>query len=552
MLLRMLLVLSIAIAIRLLHEARSAANPAMAAEIEMTDVQRLLPTAVRFGLASGGLLPVFDVDDSVLGYAATTMPAAESVVGYRGPSYVLLILDQQSSVIALSLLRSDDTPEHVDAIDRDATFLTQFVGWTQGQPETFRSVDATSGATLTCLAIAEGISVRLGSEKPSLRFPDPLNASDLSLVFDDADNLHLRSIDFVEAEVLSDDGTVVGRLIRSGPLVDSVSGYQGPSELVAAITPDGAVAKIALRRSFDNEPYTGYLNEEPYFWKPFLHQSFQQLQHMGAEAEQVEGVSGATMTSLAVADTIVAAAERYVERQTKAAEQVRGQHIRWTANDTGTLIVLCCGIVIAMTRLRGRRWVRAVWNLILVGYFGLVTGNLISLAVLMGWSAQGIAWRLAPGLAVVIFVSLVLPSTTRRNIYCSHVCPHGAAQQLLKNRWKLGAKIPAAWLKRLVWLPGTILCAAIIATALGQTWNLAAWEPFNAYIWYVAGASSLTLAVVSLVLSAVVPMAYCRYGCATGRLLDYVRRSAASVRFQIADGVAVVMAVLAWGLWLKS
>ncbi len=550
MLLRLVMVLLIAVAIRLLHEQRSAASATATTAVEISAVQQLIPAAETFGPPSGNLLPVLAADDAVLGYAATTMPAAADVVGYRGPSNVLLILNAQSSVIEAALLNSDDTPEHVAAILRDESFFTQFAGWTQGQPDTFCSIDATSGATLTGLAIAEGIAVRLGSEKPSLRFPDPLDAHDLSLVFDNAESLQLRPVDLVEAEVLSAAGIVVGRLIRSGPLVDSVAGYQGPSEVVAAVTPEGMIAKIALRRTYDNEPYAGYLNDEPYFWKPFLQKSFAQLQQMDVQAEQIEGVSGATMTSLAVADTIVAIGRKYVARQSQATARNHAPRLRWTNHDTGTVVVLCCGIVIAMTRLRGRRWVRIVWNIILVTYFGLVTGNLISLAIVMGWAAQGIAWRLAPGLAVVVVVSLLLPSSTKRNIYCSHLCPHGAAQQLLKNRWKFGPRISAAWSRRLVWIPGTILLIAVVATVFGSTWNLAAWEPFNAYIWYVAGAASLSLAVGSLALSSSIPMAYCRYGCATGRLLDYLRRSAASAKFQLADGVVVSVAILAWTLVL--
>lgn len=546
MLLRLLLVLSIAVAIRLLHGGRAATGSATTVTVDISHVISIIPDTKKFGTPTGNLLPVLDQGDAVLGYATTTLPDAAGVVGYRGASNTLLILDEQSSVIGAALLSSDDTPEHVDAIYRDDTFFQQFHGWTQGQPDTFCSIDATSGATLTGLAIAEGIAIRLGSEKPSLRFPDPLQQSDLSLVFDNADSLHLRHIDIVEAEVLSNAGAVVGTLIRSGPLVDSVAGYQGPSEVVAAVEPDGRIAKIALRRTYDNQPYASYLNEEPYFWKLFLNKSLTELQQIDLESEGVEGVSGATMTSLAVADTIVASGRKYAERRSKAAERTRRQQVRWTGHDTGTVIVLLCGIVIALTRLRGRRWVRIAWNVILVSYFGLVTGNLISLAVVMGWAASGIAWRLAPGLAVVVLVSLLLPSTTRRNIYCSHICPHGAAQQLVKNRWKRGPRVSAAWSRRLVWIPGVTLFVAVAATVFGQSWNLAAWEPFNAYIWYVAGASSLTLALGSVVLSASEPMAYCRYGCATGRLLDYLRRSAASARFQLADAMAVAIVLLAW------
>lgn len=88
----------------------------------------------------------------------------------------------------------------------------------------------------------------------------------------------------------------------------------------------------------------------------------------------------------------------------------------------------------------------------------------------------------------------------------------------------------------------TIGCGAVAQ----YSWNLAAWEPFDAYIWYVAGFSSLLLAGGSLVLSAVIPMAYCRFGCPTGRLLEYIRRTARSDSVTIADGCAALLAVAAW------
>lgn len=547
MMLRCLTVLAIAVAIRLLADQRSPSD-SISIEVDLTTVQSLVPTAAQVASPEAGMQNILDTDGQSLGYVVTTLPAAADVVGYRGPSNVLLVLDEHSSVLTAKLLSSQDTPEHVEAIYRDERFLTQFRGWTQGQPQTFGQVDATSGATLTSLAIAEGIAVRLGSSKPSLRFPDEFESADLALLFDNPNELRIRIVTAVEADVLDSAGEVVSRLIRTGPLVDSVAGYQGPSELIAAFDLDNVLQKIALRRTWDNQPYAGYLNDEPYFWKVFQQKSLLQLGEFDVDAEQVEGVSGATMTSLAVADTIVAAARAYSEQQAKSDAPPERSWFRWRFHDWGTLAVLCCGITIGLTRLRGRREVRILWNLILVGYFGLVTGNLISLAIVMGWAAQGIAWRLAPGLAIVVLVSLLMPPTTRRNLYCSHLCPHGAAQQLLRNRWKPRWRLSAAWTKRLRWCPGVILITATWATIVGSHWNLAAWEPFNAYIWYVAGFSSLALATGSLVVSAAIPMAYCRYGCATGRLLNYLRRSAASTRFSFADGCVLLTAAAAWGL----
>ena len=44
-------------------------------------------------------------------------------------------------------------------------------------------------------------------------------------------------------------------------------------------------------------------------------------------------------------------------------------------------------------------------------------------------------------------------------------------------------------------------------------------EPFDAYVWQVAGAATITIAIVGLVVSAFIPMSYCRYGCPTGAML---------------------------------
>ena len=44
-------------------------------------------------------------------------------------------------------------------------------------------------------------------------------------------------------------------------------------------------------------------------------------------------------------------------------------------------------------------------------------------------------------------------------------------------------------------------------------------EPFDAYVWQVAGGVAIAIAILGLVASAYVPMAYCRYGCPTGAML---------------------------------
>ena len=47
-------------------------------------------------------------------------------------------------------------------------------------------------------------------------------------------------------------------------------------------------------------------------------------------------------------------------------------------------------------------------------------------------------------------------------------------------------------------------------------------EPFNAWLWSIAGVATIVVAVAGLGASLFIPMAYCRFGCPTGTVLDYI------------------------------
>ncbi len=128
---------------------------------------------------SSGLWQLIDPDDQVVGWAARTLPEAADVVGYRGPTEAAVVLDPDLSIAAVGLLGSADTEEHVAAVISDEHFLNQFRGWNWGELPADLRVDAVSGATLTSLAMAEGVIKRMGDSRPSLVFPDPLEPEEI-------------------------------------------------------------------------------------------------------------------------------------------------------------------------------------------------------------------------------------------------------------------------------------------------------------------------------------------------------------------------------------
>jgi hypothetical protein len=100
-------------------------------------------------------------------------------------------------------------------------------------------------------------------------------------------------------------------------------------------------------------------------------------------------------------------------------------------------------------------------------------------------------------------------------------------------------------------LPWLLLVLCMLTAILHLPLALVDLEPFDAYLPAVAGIAALAIFVVSLIGSALVPMAYCRHACPTGALLDHVRFHGRADRLTWRDGavlgcLAVALAARWW------
>jgi len=98
--------------------------------IELPDAQTFFPEAAA--LATGdprlGGQTVIGRSGEALGLLLTTSPHTDNLIGYAGPSNLLIALDSQRRVIGVRLLTSGDTRAHVDEVRQNAPFWRQFSG----------------------------------------------------------------------------------------------------------------------------------------------------------------------------------------------------------------------------------------------------------------------------------------------------------------------------------------------------------------------------------------------------------------------------------------
>lgn len=531
------------------------------AALPITRVQRYVPEAAAVGTDSNAVLGGRDLlaaDGAGVGTIFHTSPAGDAAIGFSGPTDLLVICDADLRVAGVEVLSSRDTRDHVQAIERDQSFFKSFVGRSLVEIASIQPAkeDAVAGATLTSLAITEALVLRLGGAAVASRFENDPTIADVQIVFPAADRVEPDAGDPAVIRVTDREAIPLGWILRTSPAADRVIGYQGPTDAIIGFDAEGKVCGVAVLASFDNEPYVGYVRDDAAFRGVYRGMTIEQVAGLDPGATGVEGVSGATMTSQAVAEGLIRAARarRDAEASGGAAEtlveavaaSVRGiDGPQW-----GALGVIAAGIVTGFTRLRGTWFGRLALPIAVLAYLGFGAGALLSQAQVWGWAQAGVPRSAAVLLALAV-AAFVLPVTTRRNTYCSHLCAHGAAQQLIVRLVKPKRSMPAALRPWLACLPWVLLAVAILTAALHLPLGLVDIEPFDAYLPTVAGVAALTIFGVSLAVSCMVPMAYCRYGCPTGALLDHLRLHGRADRFTWRDGVmlgclAVAAAVHWW------
>jgi len=338
-------------------------------------------------------------------------------------------------------------------------------------------------------------------------------------------------------------GRRIGYLLRTMPEAAHIIGYSGATDTLVALDRDWKVKGINIRSSEDTVKHVEDVMLDWSFKRKFNGMSWNEVAAVDLLAERFEGVAGATMTSTAVARGIV---HRFRVTQGRVVEQP----VIWEPEDVGLIGAICIGVFLSFSSQRGRGRARRWFQWYVIGYVGFLTGDLLGQSLLAGWAGAGVPWTIAPGLVLMAAAALAVPWASGRPLYCQQLCPHGAAQELILRkaprrwRWKLPRGVDAG----LRWGPGLLLGFMAILVLLPLDFDLAEFEPFDAYMLGIGGAGTIGVALAGLFFSVFIPKAYCKYGCPTGALLEFVRSHGRRDGWGRRDWGALVIVLLVVGL----
>lgn len=357
--------------------------------------------------------------------------------------------------------------------------------------------------------------------------------------------------------ILDRAGRELGYVVRTQPQCRDIIGYCGVTDALIVLGRDWKILGLKVHASEDTGQYVDDVALDRRFLKKWNGMTWDAAAALDLKEAGIEGVSGATMTSMAIAQSVKA------RLQMSAGELAVRPALRLGWRDWGMLIVLGLATLMAFGKVEWRhRWKRP-YQIGLVVYVGFIAGDLVAQKLLAGWTRGGVPWSTAPGLVLLVAAALVVPWATRKPFYCHHVCPHGAAQELIGHirPARFQVTLSAGAVRGLEYLPVALLLFTLVVAMIALPFDLAEIEPFAAYIVRSAGVGTLAIAVIGLVASIFVPQAYCRFGCPTGALLNFVRARGPTDRFSRRDLAALLLVLLAallhWKylpliLWVKG
>ena len=401
------------------------------------------------------------------------------------------------------------------------------------------------------LAVLVAIFLLIRSHHTRLRLhgDQPITVAEVKTFLPEADRLVADDGPRQGFKVTGSQGQELGYVVRTSPHAKDVIGYSGPTDTLVVLDAEDKIAGLEIRHSYDTPNHVEDVANDYLFMESWNGKTWDEVATMDLAAAGVEGVSGATRTSMCLAESVV------VRLGLSISNAAAKPPLRMGLNDLMLVLTLLGGLGFAFhwfpkkSRPNAavlRKRLRRTFQIFVIVYIGFVQGDLLAQSLFRGWVESGIPWRFTPGLVLFAAAAFIVPWSTRKPLYCSQICPHGAAQEMLgkvlpkKFRIKLAPGVKSG----LKAVPVMLLSVVLLMSLLVLPFDAAGIEPFDAYIFKSAGIATIAVAIGGLLFSLFVPMGYCHYGCPTGALLRFTRSHGGADHFRPGDAVAGVLLLI--------
>ncbi len=313
----------------------------------------------------------------------------------------------------------------------------------------------------------------------------------------------------------SESETVGYVAIRSAP------GYAGPVTVAVGLDPNGTVVNAVLVRQ----------TESPAFFRKVADKGFpgrfkgKACSDPFEIGDDVDSVTGATVTLTALTEAIRLACSDIATGRLGLPPVVRPRPpIQFGLPEILLILLIATGFAAHAKKLPGGptiRWVVLIASLVFVGFVwrrpvSLANINSLLIGYWPGWQ-NGVYW-------CVLLAALLVPAIlTGKTPYCSHICPFGAAQEILVKVGGSKRQLPPKYgrlfkiLQRaLAWI--AVMCALIFRNPTAISYE----APATLFTFIGANWQFVLLALI-LIASLFIARPWCNALCPIRAVTDYLR-----------------------------
>lgn len=307
--------------------------------------------------------------------------------------------------------------------------------------------------------------------------------------------------------------SICGYLIYSAPFTNSILGYGGPTPLRIALSTDKKIINVTMLPENDETP--SYIKRVT---RKGIFESWNTLTVEEALDKKVEAVSGATMSSEAIIETM----QHRLAMVNNSSFEKPFDWMKLLSN-IAVLLVICLALYSYYYPQKAKN-IRLLLLSLSTLILGFWQGKMLSLASDYNWIINGINWSASWTLILILGISVALPLISGKSFYCTYLCPYGALQELIGKVTKRKIVIPEKLRTILLRLRPVYLILIVAALLGGVSLDLANFEPFAAFAIQSASTSVLILGGFFLGLSVFVSRPWCKFFCPTGTLLTQFNR----------------------------
>jgi uncharacterized protein with FMN-binding domain len=318
------------------------------------------------------------------------------------------------------------------------------------------------------------------------------------------------------------DGSVLGYVG-----VQSASGYGGPLATAVAVDPEGQVRALSVVHHretpafFDRTIRGGILKR----LTGMTHRDRIVLE------DDVDGVSGATYTALALTQTVHRAVRAVAEGELGLPVPADERKVVFGVPEIVLIALFAVGIAQRRIRVRKQlrsrlRWATLLTGLVVLGFvynrpFVLAHINMVLIGYWPEWQTHVYWYLLIVGL-------LLFKAKDEWNLYCYDFCPFGAAQDVLGQIG--GAKSrPVRWSNGLLWAKRWLIAAAISLALIYRNPGFSSYEIFGTLFKLEGSSFQFALLAILVFASMFYSRPWCQYLCPLHRhgtegLFDWCRK----------------------------